>query len=332
MVLWLAGVAAAVEVGGDLHTAGRAYTELPATGVSRGVELVRARAAGELATESVSARLTLLMAPSGGEDGYVGVSGESWVPVVEIAEGRLHLPAGVVIGAGLVDTPSLLPVLEVWRLPSVAPALEEWMTPRSDEGGYVDWAHPDAPVGARLAAVAGEGAATRERNNGVDVAGVFWARPVEPLTLMVHGRDGSVGLEQGRNHRAGAGVLLDLPDTVAAGLEGHLGWGFEGDLSLLPGGWGAWARSGDALPVIAWASLYALRHHRPDPDSSDSTLRLGCGPRIGDPEGGSGWLAAGWEMRRLGSNASAIAGDAATLHTIFVQLDVRLSAQTGGAP
>ena len=320
----LCASALAVDGTADLDTAGRVYTQTPATGVSRGVELVRARAEGDVATDAVGARLALLMAPSGGVDGYVGVNGEAWVPLVELAEGRLLLPGGVTLGGGIVDTPSVAPVLAAWGLPSVAPTLEQRLSPRSDEGGFVHWAHPDLPVTMRLAALAGEGAATRDRNNGVDVAAVLTARPAGPVTILVHGREGSSGIEQGRNHRAGAALWLDV-EPVAAGLEAHLGWGYDDDPALEPGGWAVWGRTGNTLPVLAWANLQSLRHHRPDADSSERTLRLGSGPRVGDSQAGSGWVAAGWELQMLGANASATAGQAATVHTFFLQLAVGVS-------
>ena len=86
-----------------LDVAGRMSLTLPDAGISRGLSLPRARAAGGLDGDWASAQLACSMVRSGGNAGYIGVDGEALVPEVQIAEAQGHLPWGLRVGAGLVE-------------------------------------------------------------------------------------------------------------------------------------------------------------------------------------------------------------------------------------
>jgi hypothetical protein len=324
----------------DLDFAGRAWARVPDVGISRGVSLQRTRAEVGLRALDVQARFAVLTARSGGESGYVGVEGEAIVPVVQIAEARWDWrELGLAAAAGLVDDPWVMTLQPVWNrvdvlrpLPTDAAFLD-----RADAGGWLSWTGPEGIVAATVAATTGEGIHRRERNSGTNLTGVLRARPLAMVAdppvqveIAAFGREGSRGIGQAPDHRAGAAILVRHP-YVDGGVDGLMGWGLRGDGALRPAGVSFWATSGSAAPAVAFARLDRRTDHRGVDGAGQGLTLLGAGPRLPFGDQGPGYVIVGWEGRTFGPAARPIAGSEAIAGSdlFFVQLGARLIAAGG---
>ena len=318
-------------VTGDLDVGGRFAAQFPDTGLSRGFSLARFR--GEVAARhrGLTVRTALTPARSGGGDGYVGIHGEAIVPIFQIAEVRYDLARyGLAVAGGLVDDVALMPIQAAWGTIFIArPMLSDqgWEN-RSDAGGWLSWTAPGGVATATVSLTTGEGANRRERNDGVDTTATLRVRPVEGLTLMGWGREGSDGLLKAREHRVGGAVWYQHPYLVV-GVDGVRGWGLQGDGALQPAGVSAWARTGPRAPVVGWARLDRVTNQLSMQGGGGTIARVGVGPRL-PLDAGPGYLVVGWEGRSLGAAAALVAGGevASGIDTLFVQLGGRLR---GGA-
>ncbi|MEZ4235604.1 MAG: hypothetical protein R3F59_05455 [Myxococcota bacterium] len=219
----------------DLDFAGRAFAQLPDVGIARGLALQRTRAElGLRAGADVQTRLALLTARSGGDTGYIGINGESIVPILQIAEARWDWrDTGLAVAAGLVDDIWVMTLQPTWgRVDTLRPLVtDSGFQDRSDTGGWLSWTAPGGLFTATTSVTTGEGANRRERNGGSDVAGVLRFRPVSmasdapvDLEIAAYGREGSRGIGKAPDHRAGAAILVRHP-YVNGGIDGLLGWG-----------------------------------------------------------------------------------------------------------
>lgn len=313
---------------GDLDIAGRLFARSPDVGLSRGVSLPRMRAEAAVITPDASVRLAVLPARSGGEEGYIGIAGEALVPVLQVAEARYdHRAWGLSVAAGLVDDIALMPVQLAWQRVDVARPLltDRGWTERSDLGGWLGWTSPEGYVSVTAAVVSGEGANRRERNTGLDTVGTLTVRPLgsQMLELLAWGREGSTGLLQARDHRAG-GAALFRHDVVVVGVEAVMGWGLGGDGALAPGGGSVWARTGDELPAVGWLRFDQGTDARGVAQAGETTVLAGGGPRLPMASGAPAWVGVGYEARTMQDNATPLAGSVATsrTQTVFLQLSV----------
>ncbi len=326
-------------LGVRLDVAGRGSVTVPAVGLSRRLELPRARwELGLWGAGPASGRVAFDAVRSGGGTGYLGIDGESVVPRLQVAEARVDFTRyGIAAAVGMVDDLWVVSSQSAWRLRPVAPVLAEanqWLA-RSDIGGWVSWTAPRDGLSASVALTTGEGLAVRERNNGTDVAGMLVFRPLawaglrpELLELGVYAREGSRGLERARDHRVAA-RLSTSHRWFGAGVEGVFGWGLDADAERLPAGGSAWVRTGWDVPAVGWARLDWTWADRGVAESGALQWRVGAGPVL--PWTGPVrplWVLVGYEGQRSGADAVAVAGAAAarTSHTLFLQLGVRLDA------
>lgn len=334
----------ALPVGADLpapalslrtELAGRAFTTLPVSGVSRGFALPRARMVAQLQGPSgVRLRVATVASRSGGQTGYLGIDGESFVPRLQLAEARYDAPSlGLSLAAGVVDDLWTGTTQPVWAHPEIAPVapLTQRLLDRADLGGWVSWTAPERWVSLTVSATSGEGETRRERNNGVDVAGLLTVRPVQTedlrLTLRAYGREGSRGLMQSRNHRLGGGVDLEHPWLVASAMA-IAGWGTnQGDGSLEPLVVSAYARTAASLPFVAYGRFDLALADRADPDTRTTVVHLGGGPRLPLKGDAPAWLGIGWQGTRNGPGAGPVAGVVTGSDLLFVQLSMDLTAR-----
>lgn len=318
----------------DVDLAGRAFLQLPDLGTARGVALQRSRAELGLRTREVSARVALLFARSGGDTGYVGIAGESIVPILEIAEARWD-PAhtGFALAAGLVDDLWVGFLEDRWGHSDSLVVLEvdRDLMVRADVGSWASWTAPGSVFSATASLTTGEGYQRRERNGGADVTGMIRVRPLADtapvgLELAAFGRDGSRGIEQARDHRVGAAAIL-THRFLEAGADGVLGWGLRGDGLLLPAGASVWVGAPAEAPVVAFGRVDVSTDDRRTPETTQTTFLVAGGPRLPFRSGPRpAALTVGWEGRRWGPAAAPIAGADLLLGAdlLFVQLSVRV--------
>jgi hypothetical protein len=321
-------------VGFRFDVAGRGVIDLPDPGLSRRLELARARVElGVWGVGPASARVAVLAVRSGGTTGYIGVDGEAIVPEVQIAEARVDgTKWGLSAAAGLVDDLWVIHSEDAWALRPVAPSVGEasGLQHRSDLGAWLAWTSPGDWVTTAVALTTGEGAMHRERNEGKDVATSITVRPLRTgagaLDVELYAREGSRGAGSARDHRVGGRVGWQGP-WVSTGAEALAGWGLQADAALLPMQTSLWARTGPRLPAVGWARVDGGWASRDRPSSATVTWRAGAGPWI--PWGKAPLRAAsvvvGYEGSWLGTDARTIAGAAAaaTRHSVFLQLSVR---------
>jgi len=318
----------------ELDVAGRAFATLPSVGTSRGVALQRLRSEVALqAPGGASARLSMVERRSGGEDGYIGIDGESLVPVLQVAEVRWDWrAAGLAVAAGVVDDPWVMALQPAWDGVALAQVMvvDQGTIARADVGGWASFTSKDAVATVTAALTTGEGFQRRERNNGTNLTGVARLRPLARsdsparLELLVMAREGSRGLGQAPDHRAGLGAVV-AHDWIAAGTDAMLGWGLQGDGTLLPAGASLWAHAGVSAPIAAWARVDQTTDNRQVQGAGERLFLVAGGPRL-PGKGASTSLLLGWQGRTLGPNATGSAGAAAgtATHTFFVQLGGRI--------
>ena len=356
MIVWLATSAlaastspvAAHPLGDDIDTApalsadadlaGRIGLRTPAVGLTRVVELSRARVEVGVGSGHAQARLALTPTRSGGATGYVGVAGESLVPIVQIAEARVDVPvAGLAVAAGVVDDLWAVTGQSAWGLPAVSDTagLAFGMVNRSDLGAWASWSAPDRWFSVTAQLASGEGHQRRERNNGKDISILATVRPLrdgdtDVLGVSLLARDGSRGLLSAADHRMGARIWTDHR-LMGAGLEYLRGLGSGGDPSLRPHTLSMWTRTGHDLPAVGWIRLDQSSASRDVPMSGTLVVHAGAGPRVPLAADGSGAVLIGWQRGRVGDQASGIAGagDAAAWDLLFLQVGVRERGSVG---
>ncbi len=320
---------------GFVDVAARASMRWPNVGVYRTFELPRARAGAIVGREAVAARLVVGAVRSGGEQGYIGVDGESIVPQLQVAEARMRWSTvGLAAAAGLVDDVWVAGEESMWTLRAVAPALaldQGWLD-RSDLGAWISITARDGVATATVSATSGEGLRLRERNNGKDVAGVIAVRPFarrghpERLVVSVYGRDGSRGLGSVRDHRLGARVAAGGV-RWGAGAEVLAAWGVAGDGARAPVGGSLFVHGQPVGPWLGYARVDTTAEVPGDAASLTLVSRVGVGvnwpPKAADP---AGRLLVGWEHRQAGPNAIAVAGASAlaTSDALSVAVEARL--------
>lgn len=325
----------------DLQAAGRLYASFPASGVSRGAALSRARAELGARVSDLSARVAVNAVRSSGEQGYLGIDGEAFVPEIRVAEARADLPdLGLAIAGGLVDDLYVMTIQPAWnRRDLLAPLpTDQGYLDRSDVGGWIGWTAADQSLSLSLSVTTGEGLYRRERNNGLDTTGLARWRPLKNAALspeiVLMAREGSRGLGQAPDHRAGAAALLHHSYGVA-GAEVLLGWGLQGDGTRRPVGGSLWAHTAEALPVTAALRADLARDDRGSESAGELLLLAAAGPTL--PFGGSPLqsaplvLLAGLESRRYGADARPVAGAEAyaSVDTVFLMLSATVR---GGMP
>jgi hypothetical protein len=301
-------------------------------GVSRGFALDRGRAELGLGDRGAQVRVAGLAARSGGSAGYVGVDGEAFVPVVQIAEARYDAPrVGLAAAGGLIDDPWVATVEPGWALPELAPTLtlDQGYLDRADLGAFVGFSAPDGVAGATVAVTSGEGYERRERNDDVDATLVARAQLASgPATTRIaaFGRLGSRGLGAERDDRLGASVSV-AADPVVAGAEAVLGWGLQGDGARRPLGLSAWARTGDAAPVLAVGRAGVARDDWGSADAEESLVLAALGVRLPLDRGPLAVLA-GYQHRSYQPDAEGVAGASALDRSdqVFVEITARLTA------
>lgn len=218
----------------DVGAAARLFATTPDAGVSRGVALPWARAElGVHTSGDAQARVVLQPTRSGGDQGYVGVAGESLVPIVLIAEARWDWrAAGLAVASGVVDDAWAMTVQPAWGYrPLLRPmVVEQGFVPRADTGGWLAWTAPEGLAEVVVSVTSGEGYQRRERNDGVDTTVVGRVHPLATLDtdvdLVVAGfaREGSYGLGQAPDHRGG-GLVAVVHPWAAGGVDGLFGTG-----------------------------------------------------------------------------------------------------------
>jgi hypothetical protein len=310
----------------DLDLAARVQQSWPLVGVSREILLTRARAEVGGSRDGVGARLVTGVARSGGTEGYIGIDGESLVPVVQVAEARIDVPDyGLRFAGGVLDDPWIVPGEQAWRLPASGKVLADqngWMD-RSDLAGRFAVSVPR--VSASLTFGTGEGFRRRERNNGKSLTAVATVRPLldrpDILAISVLGRDGSRGLATVRDHRLG----LRVTSTGAlgtTGLELLAAWGVDADAGRTPIGASAWGVVDGQSPWYAFGRLDVVQE-APGQSASLWTLgRLGAGRRFAE----TGRISVGAEVGHKGPEAAAIAGSDASAGwlAVYAQVEVRM--------
>ena len=322
---------------GRADIAGRLEVSSPDVGVSRRFALARGHAfVGIDFAGMASARVLLAPIRSGGEVGYIGVAGESFVPRLLIAEARFTWKqGGFTIAGGLVDDPWTVHGNSAWGLRPVAPVLaeEKLFFARSDLGGSLAWTSPLSIATLKVAMLAGEGEALRERNNGKNLTGMLTLRPLGPsqtldpdtLEISVLARDGSRGLGKARDHRGGLRVNGRV-DSVRFGWEGIKAWGIDGDAEREPLAMSVWGsvQGVGPVPVVGYARLDLMNEGAPgDAETSSLTVRAGAGVLLPpNTKQKPLSLIVGWEGRRWGDAVAPLAGADALSesHTLVVQV------------
>lgn len=319
----------------DLGAAGRLGATFPDTGVARGASLPWVRAELGARAADAQARVVANVARSGGEQGYVGIAGESLVPVLVVAEARADWRAtGLAVAGGLVDDGWAMTLQPAWGWrPVLRPmVVEQAFVSRSDVGGWLAWTAPHGVVEVVAQVTTGEGYQRRERNDGVDTTVVLRAHPLArtggdlDVTVSVMARDGSWGLAQAPDHRAGAAITAVHP-WLAAGIDGLLGQGLLGDGAQALAGASAWVRAGDAVAVPAFARLDRSTPNVGAAGAGTTRWLLGAGLRLPPGPRAPASLVVGWDALRLGPDATPVAGSPvfAASDTVFVQLTARVA-------
>ncbi|MCB9674473.1 MAG: hypothetical protein H6737_05105 [Alphaproteobacteria bacterium] len=314
--------------------AGRAFVTLPESGVSRGFALPRARFSAHLqGPYGAGIRLVTVAVRSGGQTGYIGIDGETFVPRVQIAEARLDAPSiGLAAAAGVVDDLWVGTHQPAWGLPEVAGeiTLLSGVQDRADLGGWVSWTAPERRFSGSVAVTSGEGERRRERNNGIDTALMVTARPwvsdAGTLVIRAYGKEGSRGVEQARNHRLGGSVGLQH-GYVHAGAMTMVGWGSAADGALDPLAVGGFARTGPKLPFVGFGRVDLLWADRDTAGSWSRIVWLGGGPRLPVKPDAPLWLGVGWQGSRFGPDAGPVAGVVSGSDMLFVQLSADITAK-----
>lgn len=310
----------------DLDLGARIQQSWPLAGVSRQLLLSRARAEVGGSRDAVAARLVTGVARSGGSEGYIGIDGESLVPVVQVAEARIDVPAhGLRFAGGVLDDAWIVPGEQAWRLPAAGKVLADqngWMD-RSDLAGRLAVSVPR--LSASLTFGTGEGFRRRERNNGKSLTLVATIRPVldqpDILAISVLGRDGSRGLATVRDHRVGLRVT-SAGALGTTGIELLAAWGVDADAGRTPIGASAWGVVDGQSPWYGFGRVDVVQE-TPGQSSSLWTLgRVGAGRRFAD----TGRISVGGEVGHKGPEAAAIAGSDASAGwlAVYAQIEVRL--------
>lgn len=321
-----------------LDLAGRASLSVPMEGISRRLDLARARLeTGIWGPGPVSARVALIAARSGGGTSYVGIDGEAIVFKLQIAEARIDVPkVGLALAAGMIDHPWLMQRQSTWGLRIVTAPLQQRLSPRSDLGGWVSWTSPADVASLTASLTTGEGGDIRERNNGMDVTVVATVRPLATtehgnlLELTLAGSEGSTGIERIRNHRLGGAITARPPYLIGA-VEGAAGWGDQGDPDLLPAFVSGWVRTDASVPMLGWARMGSVWADRSRPESQTLTWTLGAGPWLPWNRQAAArpiYVVAGYEGATLSEDARLTAGaeSAGRQHLVYVQVGALLNA------
>lgn len=310
----------------DVEAAGRAAYTLPEVGVSRAFSLPRAR--GEVGLhygDLAGARVAVAAVRTGGDDGYLGIDGETIVAAVVVAEARVAAPRiGIGAGAGLIDDPWTVGSEHAFGLRDLGASWgEEYgIMDRSDLGAWLGWTSPSARLAVRLDLSTGEGAHYRERNDGKNIAGSITARPFasDELVVSVYAREGSRGLALARDHRLGARVSGGY-GPVEAGVEALAAFGAAGDATRAPMIGSLWVEARPWGPLLAFGRIDLATEDLTDAEAGTRVARAGLGVEVFERRGR---VVVGWEGRAAGGHVVSVAGAEALTRedTLYVQLSV----------
>lgn len=322
-----------------LDVAGRGTVGFPAVGLSRRLELARGRLElGLLGPGPLSARIAFIATRSAPPNGYLGIDGEAIVPRLRIAEARADwAKAGLTVAAGVVDDLWLMSLQSRWGLRYIAPMVDQQtgLAFRADVGAWAGWSAPRGIASLAVSVTGGEGDTLRDRNNGVNTAGLLVVKPLAwrddarrdgVLSVGVYGRDGSRGIDRARDYRVG-GFAIWQHRWIGVGASTIHGWGLDGDASQTPSALSAWVRTGTDLPAIGWARIDRFCAERGVPESATLSWRVGGGPLLpwrANPERFAPlYVAVGYEGERRGALAAPVAGAPAVVHELWLQLGAR---------
>lgn len=324
---------------GRADIAGRLELSQPDVGVSRRFALARGHALLGLDYAGMaSARVFVGATRTGGQVGYIGVAGESFVPRFILAEARFTWrAAGFTIAAGLVDDPWVFTGNMLWGQRAMGPitAEERGLFFRSDLGGLAGWTSPLSIATVQVGLFSGEGGNIRERNNGKNLTGMLTVRPLAPLApshdgigkdaleISVLARDGSRGLLKARDHRGALRVTGSL-GPVRLGWEGIKAWGVGGDADREPVAMSVWASLSGLGPALGYGRLDVMNEGAPGTAATESfVIRAGGGVAL-PPHTKAKPLHVmlGYEGRVWGADVAPLAGSEALSesHTFVVQI------------
>jgi hypothetical protein len=322
-------------VGGRVEVAGRFQGDLPGVGISRYFSLPRAVGTVALDGPFGGAVASVGAVRSGGEDGYIGVSGEAIVTELRVAAARVRVAEwGLGLSGGLLPDPWVASGDAASGLRLEAPGLGEeqgWFSP-GDLGLSADWTAPGGWGGLSVGASSGEGLRRRERNEGQDLSLLLSVHPLagldapDALGVGLFARDGSSGLDLVRDHRLGLRVDGGA-DVVGGGVELLMALGVDGDGERSPRALSAWLRGGADERLFGWGRLDLVTEVPGDPLSRTALPRVGLGwDRLPGPERLA--LAGGWTARWAGTGVTELAGAEAetATNTLFIQVEAGLGA------
>jgi hypothetical protein len=319
----------------DIDLGARAEQSWPLIGVSRQILLTRSRAEFGGTAEAVTGRVVVGVARSGGNEGYIGIDGESLVPVVQVAEARVDLAEyGLRFAGGVLDDSWVVPGEEAWRIPAAGKVITDqngWMD-RSDLAARAAFSVPR--LSASLTFSNGEGYRRRERNNGKDVTLVATLRPIldDPylLSIAALARDGSRGLGSARDHRLGLRVA-SAGTLGTAGIELDAAFGVDSDPLRTPIALSAWGVFDGESPWYAFIRGDLTEEVPKDASSVWGLGRAGVGRRFGE---GVGRISVGLEVGHKGPEAAAIAGSSLSegWFALYTQIEVRLRGSADLSP
>ena len=268
--------------------------------------------------EQVSSRIWLEPVRTGGEQGYVGVGGESIVPRFLFMDVTWRPAEWAFISTGLVEDLWVEPGNQLWgwrTIEGVAAEYYQWNS-RAQPGftSAVSFLKDRAQLAISI--TTGEGPFRRERNPGLNSSVRLEMKPlssVEDLRLELFGQEGSYGLDSARNHRAG--LRFSYSSVFRAGVSALQSWGLNGNQELsgqllsfwLGGTWSGFS------PYARWDIEHLNSVHQ--------TVYAG----IGKPLLSQVHIFAGYRGGFAQSQATTLAGNKPEQqqHLLFVQLGGR---------
>ncbi len=305
----------------DMNVALRASQYLPQEGIHQRLTLHRLGIRGGFAHEQFASRIFLAQVQTGGNQGYIGIDGESIALRVEMVDLRYQPLSFLQISAGIVDDLWIESETIDWKLRDLEKHLAEeyqWGT-RGQVGSSMSIQFPKDFGQFFVSYTAGEGAYRRERNNGKNTSALIQFYPLQSsrLGISLYGQDGSYGFDSARNHRVGGRITSEWG-------VGHLGvsalksWGLPSDINdepLLLSAWCSQKIAGDIHGVLRSGQL-----RRETALQAEWLAAISYSPQ----SEANIWI--GWKGNRGENQTTSIAGSSAEQfqQQIFIQLNGRL--------
>ena len=316
-------------IGADM--AGRFSNIQPDPGIPNQFSIPIARLDVGLDFQGIGTRVRTSAVRSASQGSYIGVDGESILMRLDLAEVRwVETDWGLGIAAGLVQDAWSSTENSAWDFRALALSLgqqNDWMD-GSDAGGTIVWTSPKSLVTIAAQMTSGEGSKARERNNGINAAGLITIRAPTPddVNLEVTGfaRDGSKGQMLARNHRFG-GRINGAWKSLAAGASHLKALGVNGLILPEPSGTSAWFTVNSPQKVLGAARVDMTNWNGGDATSTALTLAVGTSLPVRAKDDAPGALMVGWKRRANSDNASGVAGAQIfeEANTLFLQLQFR---------